>query len=158
MIDGNLDPYNNGKTYYGLALIAPILNRHGWFWGGRYRSSEDAMHFEVSKEKLLEWHNYGLLGPISSRRQEANIPETAAAKPTSSSSHPRSMFDFLQKSDRGPKVVQLQAALKERDYNLKADGIFGSKTQIALMDFQRKHGLHANGIVGPKTAAFLAFF
>jgi len=169
-IDDIEDVKWNEKAFSGLALMAPIFHDHGWYWGGAFRdqeaekgsgtywNNEDSMHFEVSKEKLLEWHNAGLLGPISTRRQEAKIPETAAAKPASSSSRSRSMFDFLQKGDRGPKVVQLQSALKQQNYNLKADGIFGSKTQMLLIDFQRKHGLKANGIVGPKTAAYLAFF
>ena len=167
-VDGIRDTLGDDRTLHGLALISPIFNKHGWYSGagfkpkkdkkGNMKSSEDGMHFEVSKEKLLEWHNAGLLGPISTRRQEAIIPDTTAAKPASSSSRPRSMFDFLQKGDRGPKVVHLQSALKERDFNLKVDGVFGGKTETALMDFQRKYGLHANGIVGPKTAAFLTFF
>ena len=157
MIDGLLDVRGDRKSQYALNVIVPIFNKHKWYWGGSF-PTEDSMHFEVSKEKLLEWHNSGLLGPISTRRQEAIIPETTAAKPASSSSRPRSMFDFLQKGDRGPKVVHLQSALKERDFNLKVDGVFGGKTETALMDFQRKYGLHANGIVGPKTAAFLTFF
>ena len=68
------------------------------------------------------------------------------------------MFDWLQRGDRGPKVVQLQEALKSRGYNLTSDGKFGRITEAALMDFQRKQGLPANGMVGPKTAAYLIFF
>lgn len=158
LIDGNLDPYNNGKTYYGLTLIAPIFNRHGWFWGGRYRTSEDSMHFEVSKEKLLEWHNAGLFGPVSKRRPEAKIPETPRPASTSSSSRHRSMFDWLQRGDKGHKVVQLQEALKSHGYSLISDGRFGGNTEAALKEFQRKHGLTDNGILGPKTSAYLLFF
>lgn len=157
LINKQLDPYDNGKTFYGLTLIAPVFNRHGWFWGGRYRTSEDAMHFEVSKEKLFEWHNAGLFGPISKRRPEAKMPKTTKPASTSSSSHHRSMFDWLQRGDMGPKVVRLQEALKSHGYNIKSDGNFGGKTERALMEFQRKHRLSANGILGPKTAGYLLF-
>jgi hypothetical protein len=149
LIDAKLDPYNNGKTFYGLTLIAPIFNRYGWFWGGRFRTSEDAMHFEVSKEKLIEWQRDGMFGPVSTSRQE-----TIA----NASSHDRSKLDFLQKGDKGHSVVALQNALKARNYNITSDGCFGKNTELALIDFQRKHGLITNGTVGPKTALFLALF
>lgn len=50
-LDGKLDVRGNNKVHYGLTLICPIFNRHGWFWGATFRT-EDAMHFEVSKGKL----------------------------------------------------------------------------------------------------------
>jgi len=34
-------------------------------------------------------------------------------------------------------------------------GVFGKRTQAAVMDFQRKHALTVDGIVGPKTWAML---
>lgn len=39
---------------YGLSLIAPIFNNHGWYWGAAFRT-EDAMHFEVSRSLLEQW-------------------------------------------------------------------------------------------------------
>lgn len=86
LINKKLDPYNNKKTYYGLSLIAPIFNRHGWFWGGRYRTSEDAMHFEVSKEKLLAWAQLGLLGPDAQKfaTKKETLKLQGAAKPAKS--------------------------------------------------------------------------
>ncbi|QSV47048.1 peptidoglycan-binding protein [Geobacter benzoatilyticus] len=169
-IDGIEDVKWNEMSFYGLALMAPIFHDHGWYWGGAFRdqetekgsgvywTNEDAMHFEVSKEKLLEWHNAGLLGPVSTRRPEAKIPESTRPTSTSSSSHHRSMFDWLQRGDKGPKVVRLQEALKSHGHNLKSDGNFGGKTEAALIKYQRQCGLPANGIVGPKTAAYLLFF
>lgn len=148
-IDGLLDCRGDNQSQHALNVIAPIFNKHKWYWGGTF-STEDSMHFEVSKEKLLEWHNAGLFGPVSKRRPEAKIPETPRPASTSSSSHHRSMFDWLQRGDRGPKVKRLQEALQSRSYNLISDGVFGKKTETALQDFQRKHGLSDNGVVGPK--------
>ena len=47
-LDGVLDVYGDDKVQYGLTLIAPIFNRHGWYWGAAFRT-EDGMHFEGSK-------------------------------------------------------------------------------------------------------------
>ena len=46
-INGVLDKYGDGKVQYGLTLIAPIFNRHGWYWGAAF-GTEDGMHFEAS--------------------------------------------------------------------------------------------------------------
>jgi hypothetical protein len=49
-----VDPPKDHKTYFGLALIAPIFNAHGWYWGASF-SREDAMHFEGSKRLIDSW-------------------------------------------------------------------------------------------------------
>ncbi len=53
-INGVLDVYGNDTVQYGLTLIAPIFNRHGWFWGATFRK-EDGMHFEGSQRLIDEW-------------------------------------------------------------------------------------------------------
>ena len=51
-----------------------------------------------------------------------------------------------KKGSRGDKVKQIQLAL-----GLNADGIFGSKTESAVIKFQKENGLFPDGIVGKKT-------
>lgn len=63
MIDGDLDDYGDGKVQYGLTLIAPIFNKHGWYWGAHFRK-EDGMHFDVSYTKLKKWQEQGLLAGL----------------------------------------------------------------------------------------------
>ena len=53
-LHGILDKRGDGMVQHGLTLIAPIFNRHGWYWGAAFKT-EDAMHFEVSRGKLEEW-------------------------------------------------------------------------------------------------------
>ncbi|MEN9866806.1 MAG: hypothetical protein RL748_2396 [Pseudomonadota bacterium] len=48
---GKLDDRGNNKIQYGLTLIAPIFNKHGWYWGAGF-STEDAMHFECGRDLL----------------------------------------------------------------------------------------------------------
>lgn len=58
----------------------------------------------------------------------------------------------LRRGSQGDAVETLQAMLNAKyGYNLEIDGNFGSKTEAAVKDFQKKHGLTADGIVGAKT-------
>lgn len=62
-IDGVLDERGDGKVQVGLKLIAPIFNKHGWWWGAHY-NTEDGMHFEVSLNKIKKWKEAGLLAGL----------------------------------------------------------------------------------------------
>ena len=53
-LDGVLDQRGDDKVQFGLTLIAPIFNRHGWYWGAGF-PTEDGMHFEGSAAKIGEW-------------------------------------------------------------------------------------------------------
>ena len=57
---------------------------------------------------------------------------------------------LYKRGSKGDMVRQIQMAL-----HLLADGIFGSQTEEAVKNFQRKNGLKADGIVGPATLAKL---
>jgi hypothetical protein len=53
-LNGVLDVYGNGQVQIGLLQIAPIFNRHGWYWGAAFRT-EDGMHFEASASLIDQW-------------------------------------------------------------------------------------------------------
>lgn len=53
-LNRQLDVRNDNKVQYGLAVIAPIFNKHGWYWGAAFRT-EDGMHFEASKALIDAW-------------------------------------------------------------------------------------------------------
>ena len=66
------------------------------------------------------------------------------------------LAENLRYGSRGDKVKELQQKLKRWGYYTGSiDGIFGSGTQAAVKNFQKKNGLTADGIVGPKTASAL---
>ena len=127
-INGQLDVRGNGTVQFGLTLIAPIFNRHGWFWGAGY-STEDGMHFEISEQKLRRWQKDGLL--------TSNVKPKAAAT--------------LMLGDRAERVVELQRRLNKLGESLDLDGIFGPATHAAVVAFQGAHGLSADGVVGTRT-------
>lgn len=120
-LEGKLDVRGNNKVHYGLTLIAPIFNRNGWVWGAAFRT-EDAMHFEVSREKLLQWK------PILVGVQA-----------------------ILKRGNKGTAVRLLQEKLNQHGAHLKPDGDFGDRTEQAVKDFQRNHGLSPDGVAGPNT-------
>lgn len=62
----------------------------------------------------------------------------------------------LKKKDKGEKVRLLQELLKKTGFDPgKADGVFGSATEIAVINFQKSFELVPDGIVGQETLAAL---
>lgn len=126
-LNGILDTRGDKMTQRGLAEIAPIFNRHKWYWGAGF-PTEDAMHFEISDQKVRELHAAGAFG------RNVILPEPD-----------------LTLGDRGREVKLLQEKLNAFGANLKTDGIFGRGTLAEVMSFQSVNGLRVDGIVGPKT-------
>ena len=57
-----------------------------------------------------------------------------------------------RRGSRGEEVKQVQTVLKDRElYEGNIDGIYGSQTEKAVIQFQKQMGLTPDGIVGPKT-------
>jgi len=53
-LKGVLDRRGDNMVQVGLALMAPIMNQHGWYWGAAF-GTEDAMHFEASRTLVSQW-------------------------------------------------------------------------------------------------------
>ena len=52
----SIDPRGDGKTQYGLLLMAPYFAAEKLYWAAGYKGSEeDAMHFEASQQALNTW-------------------------------------------------------------------------------------------------------
>jgi Putative peptidoglycan binding domain/D-alanyl-D-alanine carboxypeptidase len=127
-IGGVLDPRGDNKVQFGLTLIAPIFNRHKWFWGATF-PTEDGMHFEISQQLFKKWHNEGLLLP-------GHTPASTVK---------------MMMGDRGENIVDLQKRLNKLGAQLGADGVFGQGTHRAVIAFQGREGLSPDGIVGKAT-------
>jgi peptidoglycan hydrolase-like protein with peptidoglycan-binding domain len=61
----------------------------------------------------------------------------------------------LREGSKGAAVTQLQNLLRNKGFNVSADGSFGPRTEAAVKSFQSSRGLAADGVVGPKTWAAL---
>ncbi|MCU0566949.1 MAG: peptidoglycan-binding protein [Oculatellaceae cyanobacterium Prado106] len=62
-------------------------------------------------------------------------------------SHSPDLFPW----DIGPAVAELQELLCAHGFQLRVDGDFGWRTEVAVKNFQHQHGLRADGIVSAKT-------
>ena len=61
---------------------------------------------------------------------------------------------MLARGSKGVDVKELQQNLTKLGFNIgTADGIFGNKTEDAVLKFQQKYGLAIDGVVGPQTQA-----
>lgn len=60
-------------------------------------------------------------------------------------------YSTIQYGSSGEDVKKLQRELNKNGYSLDVDGQFGSKTQAAVKDYQKKNNLSVDGIVGKKT-------
>lgn len=59
---------------------------------------------------------------------------------------------MIKNGSKGELVKNLQEALSKLGYKVgKIDGIFGDKTENAVVEFQEAHNLYADGIVGENT-------
>lgn len=57
----------------------------------------------------------------------------------------------LRYCDRGNEVARLQLMLRELDFALEPDGIFGPMTLECVKTFQALHGIPGTGLVCPMT-------
>ena len=63
-----------------------------------------------------------------------------------------SVSGFSKIGSRSDEVTAIQQSLKEKGYyDYTVDGIFGTRTRAAVIQFQRDNGLEPDGIVGDKT-------
>ena len=60
-------------------------------------------------------------------------------------------YNQLSYGSKGSEVTELQKLLNQNGYSLDTDGIFGTKTQSAVKDYQQKNNLDVDGIVGNNT-------
>jgi len=127
-LDGILDTRGDNLVQEGLTRIAPVFNRHGWFWGAGL-STEDAMHFEAGDGLIRKWRADGEFGDAPTPAPEV----------------------LLMVGDRGPDVLAVQKRLNALGAGVKEDGVFGTATRAAVMAFQGTNGLRADGVVGQKT-------
>ncbi len=60
-------------------------------------------------------------------------------------------YTTIKYGSSGDDVKKLQKELNKQGYKLDVDGKFGSKTQSAVKDYQKKKGLAVDGVVGKNT-------
>lgn len=140
--------------------VVKMWEEAGFYWGGRYSSRPDTMHFEyVLPPSAVD-------GKLAALRGQKPQPTTApTSKPTSRPTSKPADCDLatatptLRRANAADRtaVKEVQCRLAAKGYAEvgAADGVFGPKTDAAVRRFQRDNKLVADGIVGPKTWAAL---
>lgn len=152
-IDPNLNPYIATSTFSWaktaftpaqIAAVEGIKNTKGeqiWFWGGRWRSIKDYMHFELQVDPgsvVVNW---------------ATVPGNVTPPPDTGDEQ------VLKRGDKGPAVTKLQVGLmNEKSGSLPqygADGDFGAETETAVKDYQTRAQLDVTGAADGVTMSLL---
>lgn len=101
-----------------------------------YATAENKDH-SYSKSVISIIDNYGLTKYDTGEASEIN-PYTLTST-------------IMKMGARGSSVKWLQWELNRHGASLKVDGSFGQQTKLAVLLFQKDHGLVQDGIVGKKT-------
>ena len=140
--------YHDSDGFF--ARVGRLAESIGLVWGGSW-SHPDKPHLQLANwgvkpsEQLIP--KYG-----SPEAFKATWEANAQAQSGTSASAAKS---YLGRGDRSDRVKQLQEQLNRFGYSLEEDGIFGSKTEAAVKDYQSKHNLEVDGVAGIKTMASL---
>ena len=106
--------------------------------------------------------------PLVQPTQPAVQPTQPAVQPTQPAVQPTqpavgidgALRNMLANGSRGDEVRRIQARINARlpagDHAVKEDGIFGSKTEAAIREFQRREGLPVTGQIDAPTQGALA--
>ena len=136
------DPQQDGLgNFYHIGLVTqtkPLRIIHASTNGMRVRAEDDAHG----------WTHWGALKGVQYPVQ-ALMPESTD-QPDDVTALP-----MLRYGARGSEVVRLQLMLRNLDFTLEPDGIFGPITREVVKTFQAMHRLEVDGIVGPLTWAAL---
>ena len=137
-IDYNATRHPNGKagtfTADQVATIRRILNEvdNVVRWGGDFRGTVDAMHFEI----------------IAPPAEVARVVNRLRNPPP-----PKPRYPTIRRGDTGPAVELIQRFLGVVRPSDPGYGSFGPLTESRVVAYQRMRGLEPDGVVGPRTWA-----
>jgi peptidoglycan hydrolase-like protein with peptidoglycan-binding domain len=147
MADGALSPRERGPE---VARLQEALRRNG---------------ADIVSDGL---YGDGTRRAVESYQRQAGLPASGTADAATlarlgvSAVPPAPMADgVLREGERGPEVTRLQQRLNALGFRdaegraLGVDGQFGTRTEQALIAFQRARGLEPDGLAGPRTLAAL---
>lgn len=133
--------------------VVKMWEEAGFYWGGRYSSRPDTMHFEYVLPPAQVAGKLAALQGSSTPQ-----PTTPPAQPAGCDFSPQDAKVWRSNRHNDAKAVkEVQCRLAVRGYQEvgAADGVFGPKTDAAVRRFQKDNRLAVDGIVGPKTWAAL---
>lgn len=98
--------------------------------------------------------------PIQPQQELAAISTSTGENPTTDASTTLlTSASAASSTEESSRIRQIQLALRQAGFDPgPADGRMGTRTKVAIRDFQLANGLQADGKVGPKTWSKLETF
>ena len=153
-VSGLAQSYKLGDEADEIATIQTALTTLKLYTGsitGHYGEKTQAAVQTFQKKYALTSDGIAGDDTIKALYDAAGIDAAGSSASSGSSSGETALLRYGSQNEA---VRQLQQDLTKLGYYTgTVSGHFGSKTEAAVMDFQRKNGLTADGVVGAKTLA-----
>lgn len=139
-------------TSHKEAHAAGYASNHGDPQSWMKNFGDDMNKFRARVAALLNDTETPVESPVKKDEQEPAKGTTTPQAAQNGGETVMIPMSILRKNNKGNEVKTLQRLLTALGYGCgSVDGIFGSKTLIAVKEFQTKKGLTVDGIVGKNT-------
>ena len=149
---------NSGEDPYHTGLVINVVSNKVYTIEGNTSSSSGVVANGGCVSKKCYSVNYGKIYGYGRPKYDTEDVGTENVSNDSANTTSKNSYPLIRRGDTGEYVEKAQRYLNKWDYSLETDGIFGEKTEAAVIDFQTKKCLEVDGIVGPITWGALEKF
>ena len=149
---------NNGEDPYHTGLVINVVSNKVYTIEGNTSSSSGIVANGGCVSKKCYSVNYGKIYGYGRPKYDTEDIDTEDVSNDSTITTSKSSYPLIRRGNTGEYVEKAQRYLNKWNYSLETDGIFGKKTEAAVIDFQTKKRLEVDGIVGPITWGALEKF
>ena len=149
---------NNGEDPYHTGLVINVVSNKVYTIEGNTSSSSGVVANGGCVSKKCYSVNYGKIYGYGRPKYDTEDIDTEDVSNDSTITTSKSSYPLIRRGNAGEYVEKAQRYLNKWNYSLETDGIFGKKTEAAVIDFQTKKRLEVDGIVGPITWGALEKF
>ena len=143
----NCSEYDKSSLIKSEIMLQVVLKNYGY-----YTSKIDGDFGPASKKALKEFQSSNNLvsdGILGKNTCKTLNNKTKVVKKTINASN---IVNTNSQKTKTTELLNVQKRLSELGfYSGEIDGINGSRTKIAIINFQTRAGLTPDGIIGPKT-------
>ena len=149
---------NNGEDPYHTGLVINVVSNKVYTIEGNTSSSSGVVANGGCVSKKCYSVNYGKIYGYGRPKYDTEDIDTEDVSNDSTITTSKSSYPLIRIGSTGEYVEKAQRYLNKWNYSLETDGIFGKKTEAAVIDFQTKKRLEVDGIIGPITWGALEKF
>ena len=149
---------NSGEDPYHTGLVTNVVSNKVYTIEGNTSSSSGVVANGGCVSKKCYSVNYGKIYGYGRPKYDTEDIGAENVSNNSTNTTSKNSYPLIRRGDTGEYVEKAQRYLNKWNYSLETDGIFGKKTEAAVIDFQTKKRLEVDGIVGPITWGALEKF